>query len=81
MEEYNYYVYGRYSLWGIFLLALVLAPFLLVGYLMETYPVIALIVSLAGIVLQLYLLYRIVRFLYRAIHRHVLKMKQKRALE
>lgn len=66
---------------GTILLALVIGVLMGGAYLLEKYPIIALILSLASIVLYLYLLYRIVCFLYRAIRKRVLKKRQKRALE
>lgn len=65
MGEYNYYGYGGYSLWGVFLLAIALAPFLLVGYLMETYPIVAWIVYFVGVAVHIYVFYRIIRFVIR----------------
>lgn len=58
-----------YSLRGIFLLALALAPFLLVGYLMETYPVVAWIVCFGGVALNVYVFYKIIKFIVRFIRK------------
>lgn len=58
-----------YSLGGIFLLALALAAFLLVGYLMETYPVVAWIVCFGGVALNVYVFYNIIKFIVRFIRK------------
>lgn len=58
-----------YSLGGIFLLALALAPFLVVGYLMETYPVVAWIVCFGGVALNVYVFYKIIKFIVRFIRK------------